>query len=103
MANYIDKEIICESYIHLEFNDYKNTERVKEIETKVKKYFDERLKHFLGTDIQSVVETEEWSLKLKITAFAGVIGLLGGSVLKYTDFRDNVKAIYSSSRTSNSI
>lgn len=98
MANYIDKEIICESYIHLEFNDYNNTERVKEIEAKVKKYFDERLKHFLGTDIQSIVETEEGSLKLKITAFAGIIGLLGGSVLKYTDFRDNVKAIYSDSQ-----
>lgn len=94
MANYIDKEIICESYIHLEFNDYGNTERVRTIENKVKNYFDERLKHFLGADIQSVIETEEGSLKLTITAFAGVVGLLGGSVLKYTDFRDNVKAIY---------
>lgn len=99
MANYIDKEIICESYIHLEFDDYSNAQRVKEIERRVKNYFDERLVHFLGANVETVIETEEGSLKLKITAYASsllsVIGVIG---LNYTDFRDNIRAVYSDSQ-----
>lgn len=39
MANYIDKEIICEAYVHLEFDDYSNEDKLKKIKKYSKKVF----------------------------------------------------------------
>lgn len=98
MANYINKEIVCEMYIHLEYDDYSNQQKLNAIKAGVKKYFDERVNFLLGDSIETLVETEEGSLKLKVTAFAGIAALVGGAVLKYPDFRNSIKMIHEDSK-----
>lgn len=98
MANYIDKEIICEAYVHLEFDDYSNEDKLKKIKNTVKKYFDDRVEFLLGDSIETFIETEEGSLKLKVTAVAGIATLVGSAILKYPDFRNSIKTIHEDSK-----
>jgi len=98
MANYIDKEIICEAYVHLDVHEDLSEYEIEKIERHLKKFFDERVRFLLGEGVSTEIETAEGSLKVKMTAFAGIAALLGGGVLKYPDFRDAVKAIYEDSR-----
>lgn len=98
MAQYIDKEIICEAYIHIEVDDSYTPEKIKDVEIELKKFFDARVKFLLGEIVQTEVETETGSLKIRLTAFAGIAALLGTSVLNYSNFRDSVKAMYEDSK-----
>lgn len=87
MANYINKEIVCEMYIHLEYDDYSNQQKLNAIKAGVKKYFDERVNFLLGDSIETLVETEEGSLKLKVTAFAGIAALVARCRFKVSRFQ----------------
>lgn len=98
MANYIDKEIICESYIHLNIPDDFTDEKIEEISKAVKKFFDERVKFFLGDDVITQMKVDEGSLKLTLTAIGTVATLLGGFVINYGSFRDGLKEIYMDSQ-----
>lgn len=98
MARYIDKEIICEAYIHLDVDDSFSPEKIKIIEAQLKSFFDARVKFLLGDSVQTEVETEPGSLKVKLTAFAGVAALLGATVIKYPDFREGVRTLYEDSK-----
>lgn len=97
MANYIDKEIVCEMYVHLEY-DYSDGEKLNDVKGKVKKYFDDRVNFLLGESVETFIEAEEGSLKLKVTAIAGIATLLGGAVLQYPAFRNSIKMIHEDSR-----
>jgi hypothetical protein len=98
MANYIDKEIVCEAYVHLDVQEDLTELQIEKIERHLKKFFDDRVRFLLGEEVATEIETAEGSLKVKLTAFAGIAALLGGGVLKYPEFRDAVKAIYDDSR-----
>lgn len=97
MARYIDKEIICEAYVHLDVDDSITPAQVAEIEKKLKHFFDERVRFLLGESVQTEIKTEDGSLKVTLTAYAGIVALLGG-IGQYPAFRDGVKAIYEDSR-----
>lgn len=98
MARYINKEIVCEAYIHLEVDESFSPEKIKTIEAQLKSFFDARVKFLLGESVQTEVETEPGSLKVKLTAFAGVAALLGGAIIKYPDFREGVRILYEDSK-----
>lgn len=98
MARYINKEIICEAYIHLEVDDSFSPEKIKKIEAELKSFFDARVKFLLGDSVQTEVETEPGSLKVKLTAFAGVATLLGAAVINYPDFREGVRTLHEDSK-----
>lgn len=98
MANYIDKEIICEAYVHLDVDESMTDAQIEKFKIQLKAFFDARVKFLLGEDVLTQIETADGSLKVKLTAFAGIAALLGTAVLKYPDFRNSVKAIYEDSR-----
>ena len=98
MARYINKEIICEAYIHLEVDDSFSPEKIKKIEAELKSFFDARVKFLLGDSVQTEVETEPGSLKVKLTAFAGVATLLGAAVINYPNFREGVRTLHEDSK-----
>lgn len=98
MAKYINKEIICEAYVHLEVDASFTPEKIKEIETQLKEFFDARVKFLLGEDIQTEIETQPGSLKIKLKAVAGIATLLGAAAMSYPTFRDGVKAFYEDSK-----
>ncbi|WP_158534182.1 hypothetical protein [Paracidovorax avenae] len=98
MANYIDKEIVCEMYVHIKFSDYSNEKKLNEIKSRVKNYFDERVSFLLGDSVETLIETEEGSLKLKVSALAGIAALVGSAIMKYPDFRDAIKIIHEDSK-----
>jgi hypothetical protein len=98
MARYIDKEIICEAYIHLEVDESFSPEKIKIIERELKSFFDARVKFLLGESVQTEVKTEPGSLKVKLTAFAGVATLLSAAVINYPDFREGVRTLYEDSK-----
>ena len=98
MAQYINKEIVCEAYVHLEVDDSFTPEKIKKIENELKAFFDARVKFLLGDAVQTAIETEPGSLKVKLKAVAGIAALLGTAAISYPSFRDGVKAFYDDSR-----
>ena len=98
MANYIDKEIICEAYIHLDIDDSFSAEELDKIKSRLKDFFDQRAKFLLGEAAETSIETSTGSLVVKLTAWAGVAAIIGTGILKYPEFRGAVKMIYDDSK-----
>jgi hypothetical protein len=96
MANYINKEIICEAYIHLDSIDGHDLDS-SDLEIKLKKFFQSRVTFFLGETVKTQVEIYDGSIKAKLTAYAGIATLIGSAVLKYPEFKDSLKSIHADS------
>ncbi|HDL7862034.1 TPA: hypothetical protein PXP84_003295 [Yersinia enterocolitica] len=107
MANYIDSNILSQSYVHVEptwlksFSDKQKEDEIQRIKDSITEYAQQRLKFFLYEDIDIQVEFEDGSIKAKITAYGKVCVLLsalsplGQAVSNYTEYREGVKAIIS--------
>lgn len=102
MANYIDKEIICEAYVHLDIDTNLTAVDILRVKTHVKRYFDERVKFLLGESVETTVDSAEGSLKLTLTAYAGIAALVGvvGAVdsVDFPAFSTTIKGTYEDSR-----
>ncbi|MEB6537635.1 MULTISPECIES: hypothetical protein [Serratia] len=107
MANYIDSNILSQSYVHVEptwltsvTNEQKEAE-LQRIKDSITEYAQKRLKFFLYDDVDIEVEFEDGSIKAKITAYGKVCVLLsalapaGHVVANYPQYREGVKAIIS--------
>jgi hypothetical protein len=106
MANYIDEEILCESYTHLDIDTYNDPEALKKLKDILIPYFEDRAKFLLGNDVEVRIEFEEGSLKtkLQVVGSAGLILLnavnpiknpMGtlASVIAYGPFRESIKQL----------
>lgn len=86
MANYIDNEILCEAYTHLNVNIYDDAEALATLKAQLLPYFEERAKFLLGEDVTVKIEFEKGSLKTKLQVIgsAGVILLnaIAGPIIK---------------------
>lgn len=100
MANYINKEILCEAYTHLSIEIFDDKAALDNLKMQLLAYFEERAKFLLGADVEVRIEFEEGSLrtKLQVIGSAGMV-LLGSAgvatgainaVVKYGDFRQGV-------------
>lgn len=98
MANYIDQEIVCEAYVHLDIDEAVTSEEIERIKNQLKKFFDDRVKFLFGPEVETSIQTADGSLKVTLSAFAGIAALLGGAVLNYSEFRNSVRAIYDDSK-----
>ncbi|WP_099062505.1 hypothetical protein [Serratia sp. BW106] len=107
MANYIDSNILSQSYVHVEptwltsvTNEQKEAE-LQRIKDNITEYAQKRLKFFLYDNVDIEVEFEDGSIKAKITAYGKVCVLLsaltpaGHVVANYPQYREGVKAIIS--------
>lgn len=102
MANYLNKEILCEAYTHLESNLFKDKAGLAELRSQLLPFFTERAKFLLGEDIEIKIEFEDGSLKTKLTVLgsAGTILMaLANGISGYGGFRESVTQLSSDATT----
>lgn len=75
MANYINQEILCEAYTHLNIDIFDNKEALQKLKNVLIPYFSERAKFLLGSEVEVRIEFEEGSLKTKLQV-VGSAGLV---------------------------
>ncbi len=94
MADYIDRSIICESYIYV--SDYQLNLEVKALlERALHEYASTRAPLFFGADIQIESEAVAGSLKLKVTVIATLTNLF----VFYGSLRQSIDYLYKDAQT----
>jgi len=94
MADYIDRSILCESYIYVE--DYHLSQEGKEkLQYLLHEYAASRAPLFFGADIQIDAVAMEGSLRLKITVVATLTNLF----IFYGSLRQSIDYLYKDAQT----
>jgi hypothetical protein len=94
MADYIDRSIICESYIYVE-NYTLTGERKEMLQGALREYARTRAPLFFGADIEIASEASEGSLKLKVTIVATLTNLF----IFYGSLRQSIDYLYKDAQT----
>ena len=92
MADYINKNILCQAYIHVEIEELEGAE-IKEIESHLVQFLKSRSQFFLYQDVDVSLEVKEGSYKLYLTVLGTVSALYHG-IAVYKDFRESVPLLY---------
>jgi hypothetical protein len=101
VADYINSNILCESYIHVEpdwlkqVSDVIRKEKLSLIKSEIEDFADKRIKFFLSDDVVIEIIFTEGSIKAWITAYGPIILLIGSAILNYSSFRESVKQLAS--------
>ncbi|CVH23216.1 Uncharacterised protein [Serratia marcescens] len=107
MADYINSNILSQSYVHVEpewlatVKGKEKQEAIERIKNIIKKHAEERMKFFLYDDVDIDVSFEDGSIKARITAYGSVCVLLnaltpvGNFVTNYSSYREGIKTIVS--------
>jgi hypothetical protein len=90
VANYIDKNILCEAYIHVHLPSDITAERLEEIKNHLTQFAVLRGKFFVYPEVEVSVEFREGSLKSYIT----IAGVIYAAVCGYGSFRSGVDYLY---------
>jgi hypothetical protein len=90
VADYIDKNILCQAYVHVELPEGITPEQLDEIKQHLSQFATQRGKFFVYEDVIVDVEFREGSLKAYIT-IAGAIYIAIG---QYGSFRSGVDYLY---------
>lgn len=97
MADYIDKNILSQAYIHVEPKGLDSEQDLLVFKEHIQKFVETRTAFYLHPDMSIKVEFEEGSLKARITVF-GAIGILLQAVSSYPDLRQGIALIYGDSK-----
>ncbi|MDU1145232.1 hypothetical protein [Aeromonas rivipollensis] len=97
MADYINKNILSQAYIHIESEVVKNEQQLEEFKQLITEFARSRVDFFLSPDAPIEVDFEEGSLIARITIL-GTIGLLFQGIANYKDFREGIQLIYSDAK-----
>jgi hypothetical protein len=90
VADYIDKNILCQAYVHVDLPEDITKGELKIIKDHLTRFATERAKFFVYPEVEVEVEFREGSLKTYIT-IAGAIYLAIGN---YGDFRSGVEYLH---------
>ncbi|MET3550453.1 hypothetical protein [Burkholderia sp. 567] len=94
MANYIDEEILCEAYTHLEIDIFQDKVKLEKLKNEIATFMEERAKFFfLGDDVSVRVEFEEGSLKTRVIVLGAAASTLVAGISAYGSFRAGVDQI----------
>jgi len=88
MADYIDRNILCQAYVHIEPVGL-NDDDQEILKDQINHFIEARGKHFLYSEIESNVEFKEGSLRV----YATIAGLLYLAIGQYGSFRSGVDYI----------
>lgn len=97
MADYINKNILSQAYIHVEPTGLKTPEQLDQFKSHITEFARSRSNFYLNPEVSIEIEFEEGSLKSRITIL-GTLALLIQGVSNYPDFREGVGLIYSDSK-----
>ncbi|MHC5130154.1 hypothetical protein ACYSTU_03325 [Pseudomonas glycinis] len=98
MADYINKNILAQSYVHVEpkwLSQVSNKERLRQVDvikSQITQYANERMQFFLHDGVVITVDFQEGSIIAKITAYGSIMALLGGGVGHALDFTEKFPA-----------
>ena len=90
VADYIDKNILCQAYVHVDLPEGMSPERLEELRVHLEDYATQRAKFFVYQDVVVDVVFRDGSLKAYIT-IAGAIYLAIG---QYGSFRSGADCLY---------
>jgi len=90
MADYIDKNILCQAYVHVELPEGTTPEHLERIKAHLREFTEARAKFFVYPEVIVEVEFREGSLKSYLT-IAGAIYLAIGN---YGGFREGIDYLY---------
>lgn len=91
MADYIDKNILCEAYVHVDLPpDMMTEDQLVSIREHLATFATARAKFFIYPDVTVEVEFKEGSLKTYIT----VAGAIYAAICAYGGFREGVDYLY---------
>lgn len=90
VADYIDKNILCEAYVHVELPETVTREELDKIKEQLRLFTEARAKFFVYPEVDVEVEFREGSLKSYLT-IAGAIYIAIGN---YGDFRSGIDILY---------
>lgn len=94
LANYIDEEILCEAYTHLEIDIFQDKAKLAKLKSELISFMEERAKFFfLGDDVQVKIEFEEGSLKTRIIVIGAAVSTIVSGISAYGSFRSGVDQI----------
>ena len=90
MADYIDKNILCQAYIHVELPDGTTPERLSEIKKHLEDFATARGKFFVYPEVDVSVEFRDGSLK----AYISIAGIIVIAIQGYGGFRHGIDYLY---------
>lgn len=97
MADYINKNILSQAYIHVEPTtvDIDSSNEFRNFKKHIESFVSSRTSFYLGDDVSIQIDFEEGSLIARIT----VIGtLVATGICNYPDFREGLKYLYQDSK-----
>ncbi len=94
MADYIDKNILCQAYIHVHLDDRLSAAQLSEIRSHLEQYASSRGKFFISPEVVAEVEFKEGSLKSYLT----LAGALYIAIGQYGSFRSGVDCLYTDTK-----
>lgn len=97
MADYINKNILCQAYFHVEPESIQDEDSLVALQDSLLEFAKTRTGFFLHPDAQVEVVFEEGSLKGRVTVMGTILLLMQG-VANYKDFREGIQLIYSDSK-----
>jgi hypothetical protein len=86
MANYIDRELLCEAYTHLDIETHSDLNNREKLEAELREFILPRARFIFNEEVELRFEFEEGSLKTKIAVLGSAAVLIGS----YGDFRQGV-------------
>lgn len=90
MANYINAEILCEAYSHLEIDLFEDKAALEKLRADLLAFFTERAKFLLGDDVEVKVDFEKGSLKTILTVIGSAALIINTTVSGYGSFRQGI-------------
>ena len=85
MANYVNKDILCQAYVHIEPTNMSEA-ALAEFNKTISIFIEQRGKFFINKDVDTAVELKDGSLKVYVT----VLGSIYAVVSAYGSFRAGV-------------
>jgi len=90
MADYIDKNILCQAYVHIRLPGPTSEEKLAAIKQQLTEFAAVRARFFIYPEIDVDIEFKEGSLKSYIT----ILGAIYAAICNYGSFRSGVDALY---------
>ncbi|MEZ8482611.1 hypothetical protein [Vibrio splendidus] len=97
MADYINKNILSQAYIHVEPAGVETEEQLELFKENLRAFALSRTEFFLSEGLEINIEFEEGSIKTRVTVIGGMMLLLQG-ISSYKDFREGIQLLYSDSK-----
>lgn len=97
MADYINKNIVSQAYVHIEPTAFETPEDLERFKSSLESFAKSRVGFFLSPDLPIEIVFEEGSLIARVTVL-GTICLLLQGISNYKDFREGIQLIYSDAK-----